>query len=248
MSERTAHLALPFLMAAQAQKHVTHNEALRLLDGITQLSVKSRSLTDPPVSPAEGDRYLPATGATGAWTGWAGSIAYWTDGAWMRLIPAPGWLAWVAGESLAIIWTGSGWVPMVSALGMIAQSASVTVAKAAQNSGTGMAVTEQVLSGLTGASRTSTIAIPARAIVLAVSCRTVTAITGATSFDCGIAGEPAKFGGALGAAAGSTNIGVIGPTAIYANTPIVLTARGGNFTGGAVRIAIHTLTCTPPGA
>jgi len=40
MSETTAHLALPFIMAAQAQKHVTHNEALRILDGIVQLSVK----------------------------------------------------------------------------------------------------------------------------------------------------------------------------------------------------------------
>lgn len=30
MSETTTHLALPFIMAAQAQKHVTMNEALRM--------------------------------------------------------------------------------------------------------------------------------------------------------------------------------------------------------------------------
>ena len=43
MSDSTTNLLLPYLMAAQAQKHVTHNEALRLLDGLVQLLVKSRS-------------------------------------------------------------------------------------------------------------------------------------------------------------------------------------------------------------
>ena len=33
MSDTTTHLGLPYLLAAQAQKHVTHNEALRLLEG-----------------------------------------------------------------------------------------------------------------------------------------------------------------------------------------------------------------------
>ena len=94
MSDTTAHLALPFIMAAQAQKHVTMNEALRQLDGIVQLAILDRDLTDPPASPAEGDRYIPASGATGAWSGWEGSIAYWIDGAWMRILPSPGWMAW----------------------------------------------------------------------------------------------------------------------------------------------------------
>ena len=31
MSDTSTHLGLPYLLAAQAQKHVTHNEALRLL-------------------------------------------------------------------------------------------------------------------------------------------------------------------------------------------------------------------------
>ena len=54
MPDTTAHLALPFIMAAQAQKHVTHNEALRLLDAMVQLSVLDRDLTAPLVSPADG--------------------------------------------------------------------------------------------------------------------------------------------------------------------------------------------------
>lgn len=246
MPDTTAHLALPFIMAAQAQKHVTHNEALRLLDGIVQLSVLDRDLTDPPGSPAEGDRYIPAAGATGAWAGWDGSIAYWIDGAWMKILPAPGWLAWAVDESQALVWTGSAWIPMANAMGFIAQSASVAVARGPNNGTTGIAVAEETLSGLSGANRVSTVVIPDRAIVLGVSCRVVTAITGAASFDCGIAGETSKFGGSLGIAAGSTNVGVVGPQAFYAPTPIRLTANGGNFTGGAVRIAIHYLTCGLP--
>ena len=39
MSDATTNLLLPYILAAQAQKHVTHNEALRLLDGLVQLSV-----------------------------------------------------------------------------------------------------------------------------------------------------------------------------------------------------------------
>jgi len=45
---------------------------------------------------------------------------------------------------------------------------------------------------------------------------------------------------------GSSNSGVTGPTAIYADTPIRITANGGNFTGGKVRFAIHYMLCTPP--
>lgn len=246
MSETTAHLALPFLMAAQAQKHVTHNEALRMLDALVQLSIATRALSAPPASPAEGARYIVAPNATGVWTGWTDSIACWLDGAWMRFPSQPGWLAWVEDEAQVLVWTGTAWVPMVDAMGFIAQAATVAVARGGTGASTGMAVIEETLTGLSGASRESTVTIPDRAIVLGVSSRTVTAITGATSYDCGVAGEAQKFGGSLGIAAGSTNRGVIGPQAFYADTPIRLTARGGSFTGGAVRIAIHLLTVGLP--
>ena len=41
MSDITTHLLLPYIQASQAQKHVTHNEALRLLDAMVQLSAVS---------------------------------------------------------------------------------------------------------------------------------------------------------------------------------------------------------------
>jgi hypothetical protein len=93
MSENSPNLALPFLLAAQAQKHVTVNEALRILDGLVQLSVLE-ARASPPGSPVAGTRYLVTATATGAWAGWEGSIALFDDNAWRRLIPQEGWLLW----------------------------------------------------------------------------------------------------------------------------------------------------------
>jgi Protein of unknown function (DUF2793) len=68
----TPLLALPYIAASQAQKHVTHNEALSLIDGLMQLSVISRALATPPATPLDGDRYLVAASPTAAWAGHAG--------------------------------------------------------------------------------------------------------------------------------------------------------------------------------
>ena len=75
----TTNLLLPFLSAGQAQKHVTVNESLRMLDGIVQLAVKDADLADPPASPSDGDRYIVPAAATGAWFAapgpWLGALA-----------------------------------------------------------------------------------------------------------------------------------------------------------------------------
>ena len=110
MSDATTHLLLPYILAAQAQKHVTHNEALRILDGLVQLSVLDRDLTAPPGSPADGDRYIVGSGAMGDWAGWDQNVALWTDGAWLRLPPRTGWRAWVEDERLLLVYDGAAWI------------------------------------------------------------------------------------------------------------------------------------------
>ncbi len=112
MSDTSTHLGLPYLLAAQAQKHVTHNEALRLLDAMVQLAVLDRTRTTPPVSPSDGDRHLVASGATGLWAGWDLNVAFWVDGVWMRLVPRQGWLVWIAAEQVFVVWNGSAWDPV----------------------------------------------------------------------------------------------------------------------------------------
>jgi len=110
MSDATTHLLLPYILAAQAQKHVTHNEALRILDGLVQLSVLDRDLTAPPGSPTDGDRYIVCSGASGDWMGWDLNVALWTDGAWLRLPPRTGWRAWIEDENVLLVYDGSSWI------------------------------------------------------------------------------------------------------------------------------------------
>ena len=106
----TPNLGLPYILAAQSQKHVTHNEAIRALDAIVQLNILDRNLSTPPVSPVEGDRYLVAAGPTGAWAGQAGKVAAFLDGAWIFYTPKEGWLAWIADENVAVAYDGGAWV------------------------------------------------------------------------------------------------------------------------------------------
>lgn len=107
-------LALPYLEAAQSQKHVTVNESLRLLDAIVQLSVKSMTVTSPPGSPANGDAYIVPASATGAWAGWDGSIALYADTAWLEIEPGEGWIAWVQSTDGIVAWNGTAWGSPVS--------------------------------------------------------------------------------------------------------------------------------------
>lgn len=231
MSE-TPNLSLPLVAAAQAQKHVTVNEALLLLDALAALRLESVSGTAPPGAPDEGACFGVAAGATGTWSGHDGAIAIFAGGGWVFRTPRGGEVGYVADEErLAVFRPGAGWT---TALAASPHGASL-----------GPAVIEEEVD-LAGASIDTVATIPARALVLAVSTRTTEAVAGATSYDCGLAGEPSKFGGSLGAAAGSTNIGVVGPFAVYADTPVRLTAGGGDFTGGKVRVAMQIVRFTAP--
>lgn len=113
--ETTANLQLPYLMPSQAQKRVTHNEALAILDAIVQLAVLHRDLSSPPGAPEEGDRYIVATGATGAWAGQDDKVAVYQDGAWAFLSPRAGWLALIADEGAFFHFTGSAWASVAGA-------------------------------------------------------------------------------------------------------------------------------------
>jgi Protein of unknown function (DUF2793) len=108
----SANLLLPYLAASQAQKHVTLNDALILLDGLLHLSVLSRVLATPPGAPLEGDRYLVAAAATGDWLGSTGKIAQRADGVWLFHTPKSGWRLWIVDEAKFLIYNGTSWVEL----------------------------------------------------------------------------------------------------------------------------------------
>lgn len=113
MSDQTANLALPHILSARAQKHVTHNEALRRLDGIVQMVVQAEAST-PPVSPVEGQCHAVGASPTGIWSGKTGKLALFEDGAWIYLTPRTGWVGWFVDAGRQKIWTGSLWADLLS--------------------------------------------------------------------------------------------------------------------------------------
>tara|TARA_X000000950_G_scaffold128291_1_gene160330 strand:+ start:12365 stop:13801 length:1437 start_codon:yes stop_codon:yes gene_type:complete len=109
LSDFTPILGLPYLLSNQAQKHVTLNESLRALDGLLQLAVLNRDQATPPSGPAEGDRHLIFSGATGDWTGHDGELTLFSDGEWHFFVPQTGWRVWVEDEARFLVRHGSGW-------------------------------------------------------------------------------------------------------------------------------------------
>ncbi|MGX5734096.1 DUF2793 domain-containing protein [Bosea thiooxidans] len=105
----TPRLSLPLLAAGQAQKHVTHNDALTRLDALVHLSVASRTQGTPPATPTELSAYIVPPGGSGAFAGRDHQLALYEDGGWTFLVPRPGWQAWVADEAEHNLWTGTEW-------------------------------------------------------------------------------------------------------------------------------------------
>lgn len=115
--DRTPILDLPYIMPSQAQKHVTHNEAIRMLDAVTQISVVNRDQTTAPASPTEGNRHIVASGASGSWVGQDGNIAAWQDGTWEFFSPQIGWIAWIEAEKVLVGWDGVSWMTAGGSVG-----------------------------------------------------------------------------------------------------------------------------------
>lgn len=116
MSSNSPRVELPYLMPSQAQKHVTHNEALKRLDAVTQLTLSGFSETAPPADPDAGHMAGLGAAPTGAWAGQGGAVAYWDGGAWLFLTPRDGWRAWGVSETELRVWRNGIWQPLVSRL------------------------------------------------------------------------------------------------------------------------------------
>jgi hypothetical protein len=116
MSDTSPRLSLPYIQPNQAQKHVTHNEGMAMLDALVQLAVESRSVTAPPPAPGPTVRHIVPEGATGVWAGQQGRVAVRAEGGgWVFVTPAPGWRAFVADEGVMVLRQGSAWVDLVEA-------------------------------------------------------------------------------------------------------------------------------------
>ncbi|GHA22297.1 hypothetical protein GCM10007989_17100 [Devosia pacifica] len=108
--DSTYRLDLPILAAQQAQKHITHNEALLRLDALVQPVVRDRDRTTPPAAPVLGDAHIVGDSASGGWAGHDREIAMWQAGAWAFLDPAEGWQAYCATSQQWLVFQDGDWV------------------------------------------------------------------------------------------------------------------------------------------
>lgn len=231
----TVNLGLPLLAAAQSQKHVTVNEALVRLDSLAQVSAVSASVSVPPGTAQEGDVYLIPAGATSAWSGHSGEVAFWLNGGWEFATPREGWIAFDRASRQHLTWRTGTWTPLAAA-------------RSANGAETRQVVEEFVDTIAAGPQFSGNARIRTNALVLCVTARVVQAITGTLStWSLGVSGATSRYGSGLGIAAGSFALGVTGsPVAYYTDTPVVFTAVGGAFGSGQVRTAVHYLAFSPP--
>ena len=85
--------------------------------------------------------------------------------------------------------------------------------------------------------------------MLGVTGRVVAALAGPglTGWRIGVAGSDNRYGAGLGIALNSYLLGLSGaPVTYYAPTPLVVTAEGGSFASGRIRLALHVAYLIPP--
>jgi len=232
----TTQLGLPLVQPAQAQKHVTVNEAFARLDALAQISLAGEGGVAP-ASPVDGALYAVAAGASGLWAGEDGQLALFLNGGWLFVTPKVGWRGWRADTGVAVAFDGVEWVA-----GGGAFSAN----------GAGFVQRSVEVDHSVGAGATSLVAgfIPANATVYGITGRVLADIGGAASFEVGVAGSSNRYGSGIGVPTGAWLRGITGnPLAYYSDTDVVLTATGGSFDGsGVVRLAVHFAELTLPRA
>lgn len=103
------NLELPYIMPNQAQKHVTHNEAIRQLDALTQISVISTTLLEAPNDTPFGSRYIIATDSIGVWAEKTNYIAAFQDNAWSYYQPKEGWIVWDQQDAKLLVFRQNSW-------------------------------------------------------------------------------------------------------------------------------------------
>jgi hypothetical protein len=108
--DSTSKLSLPYILASQADKHVSINEIVSDLDVWVQAIAISANLSTPPSSPTDGDTYIIPLGATGAWAGAAQKIAVFDTNQWRFLSVKFGVHVWVLESDCFWVSQATGWV------------------------------------------------------------------------------------------------------------------------------------------
>lgn len=109
MTTNSDRFALPLLQAGQAQKELTHNEALALIDMLLHAQVESITAATPPGGAVVGQCWVVAPAAAGAWAGHDGQLACLTSGGWRFVAPRNGTHVLCAADGQSYTHNGTVW-------------------------------------------------------------------------------------------------------------------------------------------
>ncbi|GAA4781181.1 hypothetical protein GCM10023219_31770 [Stakelama sediminis] len=127
----TARLSLPLLSAGQAQKEMTHNEALTLIDMLMVPAVQAVGQDDPPGTPAAGECWIVGAAPTGDWVGQTNALACWTDGGWRFVSARAGQAIWSVPDDVFAVFSDQWQVGAMPVTRLIVDGQQVVGAQAA---------------------------------------------------------------------------------------------------------------------
>jgi Protein of unknown function (DUF2793) len=102
---------LPYLVVAQSQKELTHNEALAKIDALLHPVVQSMLSSPPVVSMTDaGKCWLVGAAASSDWVGKTNQLAVLGGGSWLFLEPVTGMRLRNIATNTDYVWSGTQWV------------------------------------------------------------------------------------------------------------------------------------------
>lgn len=224
---RTPRLGLPYILQGQAQKEVTHNEALNRLDVFVNTLVEG-IVDAPPNTPNDGDIYIVSTNPEGIFKDYGNKLAQYTSGSWSFYLPTDWMEVIFRKDGSRMQYDGNGWIE--------SQQTTVT-----NRNVLGIQEWEEYAT-LSGKFTNTIRTIPDHSTVIAVTTWVTEAITGAKSFSIGVKDDAGRYGSGINSSKDTTNVGMTyHPITYYYNTPITFTAENGDFNGGIIKVSVQYL-------
>jgi hypothetical protein len=110
--DATARHSFPNIYVGQAQKEITHNEALARIDALLHPVVEAELALPPAGLPSNSDGlcWLIGSAPTGQWDGRTGQIARWSGGSWRYLSPVEGMTVWLVSGAKRLFYIAGTWI------------------------------------------------------------------------------------------------------------------------------------------
>lgn len=235
MSE-TLRLKLPLIHSNQAQKEITHNEALQMLDGIINPVVEAVNIAHPPEDSKAGELMLVGVQAEGMFNGHENKLAQNLGGnGWQFITPTKWQKVRLEATGEEYVFDGKSWQAEGGCRVKQDNRPEVTVDLLNKDNGEYIKIISlsETLE-LSGSETSSNISIPHHSIVIAVNVKVLEAISGTASFNVGVAEDLTRYGSNLNSAEGTTNIGLTGmPLSYYYDTAIIISTTPNAATSNA---------------